>query len=274
MYVRMYCNNCGKKGHLYKECKLPIISCGNIIFRLDKAEPEILMIQRKDSLCYIDFIRGKYDIKNHKYQQILIDKCSKGEKDNLINKSFKELWQSLWLIEGTINENEEYLKLYNKFRSLKEGIHQKDKVISIEYLVANSKTCYEMSEWEFPKGRRNSNENDYDCAKREFKEETSYLDDDYDIISNLCPFTEEFCGENRVRYKYIYYIGQLTNNDKIPLIDPENKEQITEIKTIRWFTVSNALNIVRDYHHSRVSIINKVNNLFEMIENDKYSLIS
>ena len=59
----MYCNNCGKKGHLYKECKLPVTSCGNIVFRLDKDEPEILMIQRKDSLCYIDFIRGKYDIK-------------------------------------------------------------------------------------------------------------------------------------------------------------------------------------------------------------------
>jgi len=270
----MYCNNCGKKGHLYKECKLPIISCGNIIFRLDTVEPEILMIQRKDSLCYIDFIRGKYDIKNHKYQQILIDKCSNGEKDNLLTKSFKELWRSLWLIEGAINENEEYLKLYNKFTSLKNGIQVKDQLISIEYLVGLSKTSYEMSEWEFPKGRRNSNENDFDCAKREFKEETSYLDDDYDIISNLCPFTEEFCGENRVRYKYIYYIGQLKNNDKIPFIDPENKEQVTEIKKIQWLTIEAALNIVRDYHHSRVSIINKVNSLFEIINDEKYSLIS
>ena len=58
----IYCNNCGLKGHLYKDCKKPVISCGNIIFRTDKNEPQILMIQRKDSLCYIEFLRGKNSI--------------------------------------------------------------------------------------------------------------------------------------------------------------------------------------------------------------------
>ena len=29
----MYCNNCGKKGHMYKDCRLPVTSCGNIIYR-------------------------------------------------------------------------------------------------------------------------------------------------------------------------------------------------------------------------------------------------
>ena len=51
----MYCNNCGKKGHMYKDCKYPVTSCGNIIYRDDSKEPKVLMIQRKDSLCYIDF---------------------------------------------------------------------------------------------------------------------------------------------------------------------------------------------------------------------------
>ena len=80
----MYCNNCGKRGHLYKECKLPVTSCGNIVFRVDNDEPEILMIQRKDSLCYIDFVRGKYDIQNINYIQTLINKCSLC--DNNFNK--------------------------------------------------------------------------------------------------------------------------------------------------------------------------------------------
>ena len=30
-------------------------------------------------------------------------------------------------------------------------------------------------------------------------------------------------GENRVRYKYIYYIGYLTNIEKDVYIDPKNK---------------------------------------------------
>tara|TARA_B110000285_G_scaffold92344_1_gene105767 strand:- start:3999 stop:4811 length:813 start_codon:yes stop_codon:yes gene_type:complete len=270
----MYCNNCGKKGHLYKECKLPVTSCGNIVFRLDTDEPKVLMIQRKDSLCYIDFIRGKYDIKNDKYLQILIDKCSIGEKENLLSKDFKELWCDLWLISDYNSENEDYLKSYRKFNVLKEGLYIKSKLISIESLVHNSETEYITSEWEFPKGRRNLNENDFDCAKREFKEETSYLDQDYDIITNVTPFTEEFVGENRVRYKYIYYIGILKNYEKVPLIDTENKEQVTEIKNVNWFTKKEALQIIRDYHHSRYKIIDKIYNFIDIVSDEKYSLIS
>tara|TARA_B110000495_G_C23024651_1_gene608589 strand:- start:1092 stop:1910 length:819 start_codon:yes stop_codon:yes gene_type:complete len=272
----MYCNNCGKKGHLYKECKLPVTSCGNIVFRLDTDEPKILMIQRKDSLCYIDFIRGKYDIKNEKYLQILIDKCSIEEKENLISKTFKELWCDLWLVSdyNSENENEDYLKSCRKFTVLKEGLYIQSKLISIDYLVKHSLTNYLTSEWEFPKGRRNLNENDFDCAKREFKEETSYLDQDYDIITNISPFTEEFVGENRVKYKYIYYIGKLNNCEKIPIIDKMNKEQVTEIKNVEWFTKSESLKIIRDYHHSRYKIIDKIYNFINLLSDEKYSLIS
>jgi len=270
----MYCNNCGKKGHLYKECKLPVTSCGNIVFRLDKEDPEILMIQRKDSLCYTEFLRGKYDSKNNKYLQTLIDKCSIEEKENLVTKDFRELWCNLWLLSDNFSEDSDYLKYYTKFNSLRAGILINDKRTSIDSLVKNSKTSYETSEWEFPKGRRNPNENDFECAKREFKEETSYEEDDYDIITNVCPFLEEFVGENKVKYRYIYYIGYLENFDKIPIIDTEKREQITEIKSVRWFTKAQSLQIIRDYHHSRRKIIGDIFNFITIVKDEKYSLIS
>ena len=72
----VYCNNCGIKGHVYKDCKQPVLSCGNLIFRKDGEIPKILMVQRKDSLCYIEFIRGKYDIQDYKYIISLFNKCS------------------------------------------------------------------------------------------------------------------------------------------------------------------------------------------------------
>ena len=40
-----YCNNCGIKGHLYKDCHNPIMSFGHILFRRDN--DKILMIQMK-----------------------------------------------------------------------------------------------------------------------------------------------------------------------------------------------------------------------------------
>ena len=56
----IYCNNCGKNGHLYHQCKLPITSIGIVAFRIKDQIPEYLMIRRKDSFGYIDFMRGKY----------------------------------------------------------------------------------------------------------------------------------------------------------------------------------------------------------------------
>ena len=120
----IYCNNCGIKGHLYKDCRRPVMSCGNIIFRLDSNEPKILMIQRKDSLCYIEFLRGKYDIYNINYIQILIDKCNIEEKKNILEKSFDILWKELWLIDEenkSYLNNSDYKKGYEKFIKLSMG---------------------------------------------------------------------------------------------------------------------------------------------------------
>jgi 8-oxo-dGTP pyrophosphatase MutT (NUDIX family) len=238
---------------MYKDCKYPVTSCGNIIYRDDSKEPRVLMIQRKDSLCYIDFVRGKYDNRNISYMQTLIDKCSVGEKHRLLNLSFRELWRDLWLLDDDFNIN--------------------DKYISIKSLIDCSQYKYPHSEWEFPKGRRNMNENDFECAKREFCEETNYNSKDYDIINNISPFTEEFIGENNVRYKYIYFIGKLSNLDKILNLDPNNNDQITEIKDIQWLTKREALDKCRDYHNSRINLIEKIFDFIQITKKKEYSLI-
>ena len=62
-----YCNNCGKNGHLYHQCKLPITSLGIIAFRINDNQIQYLMIRRKDTLGYIDFMRGKYSVFNKDY---------------------------------------------------------------------------------------------------------------------------------------------------------------------------------------------------------------
>jgi len=269
----MYCNNCGKKGHMYKDCKLPVTSCGHIIFRDDGVEPEVLMIQRKDSLCYIDFIRGKYDMRDLNYMQILIDKCSSGEKNRLLTMNFSDLWSELWLLGDNYIQNDDFFRCSGKFNTIREGFLLSGNKISIEYLINNSEYNYPFSEWEFPKGRRNMNETDFECAKREFNEETNYNEEDYDIINNLSPFVEEFLGENNVRYKYIYYIGKLKNTGKIPFLDPNNSDQISEIKNIQWLTQVEAQSKLRDYHCSRVELINKIFNFIEIMNDEKYSLI-
>ena len=50
----VYCNNCGNEGHLYRQCRLPVLSYGIICIN---SENKILMIRRKDSLSYLEFLR-------------------------------------------------------------------------------------------------------------------------------------------------------------------------------------------------------------------------
>jgi len=61
LYKIQCCRNCGLNGHIYKNCPHPIISFGIICYKIDGNEIKYLMIQRKDSLSFMEFVRGKYD---------------------------------------------------------------------------------------------------------------------------------------------------------------------------------------------------------------------
>ena len=116
MNKQIYCNNCGKNGHYYLKCKLPIISIGLIAFKIENDSIKYLMIRRKDTLGYIEFLRGKYthDIA---YIKSLIYEMTESEKENLLNKDFKEIWRDLWLNDCLNYRNEEIL-LEEKFNNL------------------------------------------------------------------------------------------------------------------------------------------------------------
>ena len=79
-----FCNNCGKHGHLFHQCKNPITSIGIIVFNNDGPKTEYLMIRRKDSLGYVDFMRGKYPLFNKRYLLNIINEMTIIEKNKLL----------------------------------------------------------------------------------------------------------------------------------------------------------------------------------------------
>lgn len=262
------CNNCNKAGHISNNCSAPTTSYGIIIFKVVNKIPKLLMINRKDSLCYIDFIRGKYDIHDQQYIQILINKFSNKEKENIILYDFETLWKKLWLIETISNSKfkKDYQKCKIKFNQLKNGYFNKilSKEININYFINKSLTNYETSEWEFPKGRKMNNEKNMECAIRECGEETNYNSTDYDIITNLVPFNELYMGENKIKYRHIYYLSILNNYQKG--IKIETKEQQMEVSDMDWLTYEECLNKMRDYHKTRYKIIKEVFTLINTLE--------
>jgi len=263
--MNIICNNCGKPGHISKDCLLPITSYGVLLLDIKK-EPKIVMIQRKDSLCYIEIIRGKYDINNIDKIKLLLNRISKKEIENIKKKSFDELWKDLWLINDI--DQTKYMKEYISSKRLYYSLKENKE---LDYYINNNTFVYEDSEWEFPKGKKNINKNEknYDCAKRELCEETNIHINDFKIIKNISPIIEDFIGENNIKYRNIYYIGICNNINNIK-INKENKDQITEIKDVSLLTYEEAKKKIRNYNNTKIEILDKI---FDFIKNYQKDLI-
>jgi len=258
------CNNCGKQGHQFHQCKLPITSHGIILFRTSAENGiQYLMIRRKNSFGYIDFIRGKYVQNNLEHLQIMFNEMSNDEKELIRIHNFETLWKMMWGLQDVGHQNQfkgEELASQKKFEALKNGIHigGNGEIITLDYLIDNSKTSWKETEWEFPKGRRNFQEKDLDCALREFEEETGILKKNIKIIENLLPFEEMFLGSNHKSYKHKYFLGYTENSN-----NELNNFQKTEVSKIEWKTLEECLESIRPYNLEKKQLIININKVLQ-----------
>jgi len=260
-----FCNNCGKNGHLYHCCKKPITSSGIIAFKNEKKNYKYLLICRKDSLGYVDFIRGKYPLYSKRYIQNIINEMTIEEKTKLMKLTFKELWQDLWGEYCGSQYNQEEKTSYNKFKSIKEGIRLNDDYYDLRILIESSTTNWITPEWGFPKGRRNYLENDLTCGIREFVEETGIKEKNIKIIKNVIPYDEIFMGSNYKSYKHKYYLAYIKNKEETNM----NTFQKSEVSKMKWCLLSEILTLIRPYNLEKKDIIIKIDKILH-----KYSLIS
>ena len=185
-----YCGNCGQLGHIYRRCLLPIISLGVILFKKEQNTIKYLMVQRRDTLGYVEFMRGKYNLENINYIYDLFKIMTKTERLNILNYSFDLLWNNLWMNKNLKKFHNEYANSKKKFNILKKGCEIDNKYVSLELFHKDTPVVYLEPEWGFPKGRRNIKESDRDCALREFEEESGYEDGQYKIIEEIDPEDE------------------------------------------------------------------------------------
>ena len=267
MNMNTYCNNCGKSGHLYHQCKIPITSFGIVAFRIYKNQLEYLMIRRKDTLGYIDFMRGKYSIFNTSYILNMLKQMTTCEKNLLLSGDFDMLWRKLW---GDFNILAQYKSEENtsreKYNSLIQGVMFKNEFYTLKDLVekSNEYDLWEEPEWGFPKGRRNYQENDYECALREFSEETGYLIKDINNIKNILPFDETFTGSNYKSYKHKYY---LTFMDSSSTLDTTRYET-TEVSKMEWKTYEECMQSIRNYNLEKKRMLTNINETLKCLQRE------
>jgi len=249
IYKTQCCRNCGLNGHIYKNCPHPIISFGIICYKIDNGEIKYLMIQRKDSLSFMEFIRGKYDVANLDYIKKLLMNMTINERNMILNNKFEDIWNYVWYQnDNTCNKsNREYINSKIKFSILNDNNFLRNYITSI-------KSIYNEQEWGFPKGRRKMRENDLDCAIREFYEETRISNDDFKVNLDIIPFEEMFFGTNGIMYKHLYYIAKLKNLEVSTDIDNSCLEQIREIRAIRWYNYNEVLAHIKTYNTERIEL--------------------
>ncbi len=255
------CNNCGKQGHMFHQCKLPITSYGIIAFRYNiNNNIEYLMIRRKDSFGYIDFVRGKYTPYNIEQVQNIFNEMSVTERETILQNDFPYLWKEMWgeANNGTQFKSEEAISS-KKFELLKSGIVlETGEKIDLNTIVSKCTSNWQETEWEFPKGRRNFQEKELDCSLREFEEETGYQSRDLKVIENLLPYEEIFIGSNNKSYKHKYFIAFTDKINTLP-----NNYQITEVSKLEWKTLDKCLESIRPYHIEKRQLITNVDNMLQ-----------
>ena len=250
-----FCNNCGKHGHLFHQCKNPITSIGIIVYNSQNINNiKNLLIRRKDSLGYVDFMRGKYPLLNKRYLLNIINEMTNDEKEKLKYYDFNYLWNELWGdFVGNQYKNEEKTSR-EKFFLLKNGIKNKNISYTLDSLINESDKSWDEPEWGFAKGRRNYQEKDLNCALREFEEETGIDKNKIKLVQNLLPFEEIFTGSNFKSYKHKYYLAYMEKDDNMSF-----NFQKSEVSKVDWFSIKECITNIRNYNLEKINIIKNVN---------------
>jgi 8-oxo-dGTP pyrophosphatase MutT (NUDIX family) len=249
-----HCTNCGLGGHVFRNCLSPVTSYGIIAIRymndnvstslfsknatlsggLDSIQ--FLLIQRKDSLSFVEFIRGKYNPYEEEYLGRLLRGMSHEEQTSILTKSFEELWNGVWGETSSAKSHKnDYESSEKKYAVIKPRLGE---------LIKSNPSKWTDPEWGFPKGRRNPHESDINCAIREFQEETGLRRQDFSIIQNTLPISETFFGSNQVHYCHKYYIAICNKSVEVEM-NTNNPHMAREIGNIQWCSLDEAISKIR-----------------------------
>lgn len=238
----------------------PVTSYGIICFRIfvdfknGGYRPQYLLIQRKDSIAFVEFVRGRYKGRGVEYVKYLLGSMTEDEKIAISSKSFIELWNHVWGDKVGGNFANERMRSQLAYSELTSTIDLPGLVTSVEGSIPER-------EWGFPKGRRGNHESEIACAQREFAEETN-VSGKYIHVYPDRSYSEVFDGGNDVTYRHVYYLARVVDmrtvvqNSCVPMV---GSKQAQEVAKVQWFTYEDMLLKFGDQNNPRVLLASKAN---------------
>jgi 8-oxo-dGTP pyrophosphatase MutT (NUDIX family) len=227
-----------------------------------------MMVSRRFSLGFIEFMRGKYNISDTRSIIILFEQMTHEEiklihvsqYDDLLYVFLNRHNESKEIVLNRIYEGKyssEYCEAKIKFNLLLNP--NMDQTIDVpwnlHFYTSHIKPAWKKPEWGFPKGRRDKlSEENLTCACREFEEETGFKHNEYVVLNRIEPIEEKLVGTNGVPYKHVYYLS-INDTDRD---DNFKNYDIYEIGEIKWFTYEEAMTHIRPYHTEKKKILTKI----------------
>lgn len=279
-----FCTNCGIDGHIYKECKLPRTSYGLIVVKLPnylknvlhnqinqinifteqlrlasnddtiisdkiKHDLEFIMVSRRHSLGFSEFIRGRYKLNNVNEIHYLFKQMQEYEIESIKNNNFEYLVNEYWDNNVPYSLKNDYIASKIKFDIFKQDTE----------LLNSINSLYKIPEWGFPKGGmdKKNKESGLDCALREFTEETGISLSNIKLCNKISPIEEIMYGTDGVTYRNVYYFAELINSNELILESPSN--EIGEVKLVKF---NEALKLIREYHPEKKKILKHIHALY------------
>lgn len=249
----------------------PITSYGGILRSISNDEPSYLLVKRPHSESYIDLIRSNY---REGQLFFMIQYLPLEDRERILSHDYDNLWLDLHMkpAEGDVYEfgKETFNKLLPHFKELF------DKVPSID---PQGKFL-----WGFPKGRaqwydtRNlsiiSNpeetsspirnltpESSFECAIREFTEETNGIIVKEDQLMFQDPIIERYLGSNSKNYQTNYFVFQTDTLHDVKQFSrtdtPIRSISNDEIDLIKWVPLKELDKYLRP---SRIELIDFIEN--------------
>jgi ADP-ribose pyrophosphatase YjhB (NUDIX family) len=184
-----------KKSYGIACCRIPIST---------EPKPEILLIRRRYTWAFFRFIQGQYTPTDNVYMKTLFGKMTMDEKFDIASLNFSQMWYRVWA--NRVPENSITSHFRNQFHYFHKSFMADDGA-RLLYLLSQSISAEAL--WEIPKGRLKESllgdEDPYNCAVREFEEETGIRKTQYKIFPQAqrrIIYWDDGC-----RYFCTYYIA-------------------------------------------------------------------
>ena len=207
----------------------PIISYGCILRVVKESVPHYLLIKRKETPSYVDFIHGNY---RESQLYFIIQELTEEERERILKYSFGQLWYDLHLKEPEGDSykfgEKAFMKIIPHCKALFESTPSSD---------PSGKNL-----WLFPKGKINwterpgpgdnsepllGPESPIECALREFKEETNGVEIKGELLFPN-PLAERYLGSNSKNYQTDYFVFE---TDELPELTHFSRVT-TEIRSV------------------------------------------